>query len=306
MSAFTGVDLSQLPPPDVIEQLDFETILANVLADLQGVFPEFDALVESDPAYKIAEVLAYRELHLRQRINESSLATMLAFAANADLDHIGARYNVERLVVDPGDASAIPPVPATYEPDADFRRRIQLSFEAFTTAGSTGSYIYHALSASGQVRDASATSPAPTQVTVYVLSRTADGAADEFLLADVLAALNAEQVRPMTDLVNVLSASIVEYQIEAELTPYPGPDAGLVVAAAHAALQTYVDSVHRLGYDVTLSGVLAALHKPGAQRVRLIGATPAADAEGRLLAISDAEAAYCTAINITLAEVPDV
>ena len=86
---------------------------------------------------------------------------MLAFAEDADLDHIGARYNVERLVVDPGDASAIPPVPATYEPNADFRRRIQLSFEALTTAGSTGSYIYHALSASGQVRDASATSPAP-------------------------------------------------------------------------------------------------------------------------------------------------
>lgn len=306
MSAFTGVDLSRLPPPDVIEQLDYETVLASVLADLQAAFPEFDALVESDPAYKVAQVIAYRELNLRQRINESALATMLAFAAGADLDQIGARYDAARLVVDPGDATAIPPVPATLEPDDDFRRRIQLSFEAFTTAGSTGSYIYHALSASGQVKDASATSPAPTQVTVYVLSRTADGVADELLLAEVAAALNAEQVRPMTDLVTVLSAGIVEYVIEAELTPYPGPDAGLVVAAAYTALQAYTESVHRMGYDVTASGVLAALHQPGAQRVKLIGATPAADAEGRLLQIADNEAAYCTAINITLAGVPDV
>ena len=306
MSAFTGVDLSRLPPPDVIEQLDYETVLAAVLADLQTLFPEFDALVESDPAYKIAQVVAYRELNLRQRINESALATMLAFAADADLDHIGARYDVARLVVDPGDATAIPPVPATLEPDDDFRRRIQLSFEAFTTAGSTGSYIYHALSASGQVKDASATSPAPTQVTVYVLSRTADGVADELLLAEVAAALNAEQVRPMTDLVTVLSAGIVEYVIEAELTPYPGPDAGLVVSAAYAAVQAYCDSVHRMGYDVTASGVLAALHQPGAQRVKLTGATPAADAEGRLLQIADNEAPYCTAINIPLARVPDV
>ena len=304
MSAFTGVDLSRLPPPDVIEALDFETVLASILKQLQTEYPEFDALVEPDPAYKLAQVMAYRELILRQRINESALATMLAFAEDADLDHIGARYDVERLVVDPGDPTAIPPIPATLEPNDDFRRRIQLSFEAFTTAGSTGSYIYHALSASGMVRDASATSPAPTQVTVYVLSRTADGLADEFLLADVAAALNAEQVRPMTDLVTVLSASIVEYSIEAELTPYPGPDAALVKSAALAALQEYVDSVHNLGYDVTASGVLAALHQPGAQRVQLVGATPVPDAQGRLLEISDAEAAYCTAI--TLAEVPDV
>ncbi|RGP54414.1 baseplate assembly protein [Pseudomonas abyssi] len=306
MSTFTGVDLSRLPPPNVIEALDFETILAAVVAYLQGIYPEWDALVESDPAYKVAQALAYRELILRQRINESARATMLAFAKDADLDHIGARYDVARLVVDPGDASAIPPIPATMEPNDDYRRRIQLSFEAFTTAGSTGSYIYHALSASGLVRDASATSPAPTQVTVYVLSRTADGQADEFLLAEVAAALNAEQVRPMTDLVTVMSASIVEYVIEAVITPYPGPDANLVREAALAQLQLYVSSMHRLGYDVTYSGVMAALHQPGAQRVQLVGATPAPDAQGRLLEISDAEAAFCTAVTITLAEVPDV
>lgn len=306
MTTFTGVDLSRLPPPDVIDALSFEQILSSVLADLSDRYPEFDALVESDPAYKIAQVLAYRELNLRQRINESCRATMLAFATGADLDHIGARYDVARLVVDPGDPLAIPPVPPTPEPNDDYRRRIQLSFEAFTTAGSQGSYIFHALSAAGQVRDANAVSPAPTQVTVYVLSRTADGEADEQLLAAVEEYLNAEQIRPMTDLVTVQSAVIVDYVIKAQLVCYPGPDSGLVLQAAQDAVRAYVNSVHRLGYDVTYSGVMAALHQPGVQRAKLIGDTPTPDAEGRLLEISGSEAPYCTAITITVEDVPDV
>ncbi len=306
MSAFTGVDLSRLPPPDVIEPLDYERILTDVLTDLRTRYPEFDVLVESDPAYKIAQVLAYRELTLRQRINESCRATMLAFAAGTDLDHIGARYNVERLVVDAGNPSAIPPVPQTLEPDDDYRRRIQLSFEAFTTAGSQGSYIFHALSASGQVRDANAVSPAPTQVTVYVLSRTGNGGADEQLLQQVATTLNQEKIRPMTDLVTVLSASVIEYAIEAELVCYPGPDSGLVLSAAQAAIRAYTDDMHRLGYDVTVSGVMAALHQPGLQRAKLIGATPTPDSEGRLVVVDDSQAPYCTAINLVIAEVPDV
>ncbi|MEB3733442.1 baseplate J/gp47 family protein [Halopseudomonas pachastrellae] len=167
-------------------------------------------------------MVAYRELHLRQRINESALATMLAFAEDADLDHIGARYNVERLVVDPGDASAIPPVPATYEPNADFRRRIQLSFEALTTAGSTGSYIITRCLPAARCATHPPPSPAPTQVTVYVLSRTADGAPMSFCWPTWQAALNAEQVRPMTDLVNVLSASIVNTRSRQSSRPTQG------------------------------------------------------------------------------------
>lgn len=64
---FTAVDLSQLPAPSVVETLDFETILQAMLDDLLARDPDFSALVESDPAYKILEVAAYRELLLRQR-----------------------------------------------------------------------------------------------------------------------------------------------------------------------------------------------------------------------------------------------
>lgn len=292
--AFTTVNLSQLPAPDVVEQLDFEVILATMLADLQARDPAFSALVESDPAYKILEVCAYRELLLRQRVNEACKAVMVAFANGADLDQLGANVNVGRLMIDPGNPDALPPVAPTYESDTDFRNRIALSFEAYTTAGSEGSYVFHGLSADGDVKDVSAVSPDPGMVTVYVLSRTGDGTAPVELLDAVEAALNAERVRPMTDQVTVQSASIVTYTVEAELVMYPGPDSSVVLAAAQAAIEEYTTGIHRIGFDVALSGIYQALHQPGVQRVNLT--EPAAN-----VAISDGQAAYCTGITLTVA-----
>ncbi len=297
--AFTVVDLSQLPAPTVVEQIDYETILAEMLADLVARMPEFTALVESDPAYKILEVAAFRETLIRQRTNEACKAVMLAYAAGSDLDQLGANFNVARLVVDPGDPDAIPPVPPTYESDAEFRARIPLSLESYTTAGSEGSYVFHGLSADGDVKDVSAVSPSPGQVTVYVLSRDGDGTASVDLIAAVDAALNAEKVRPITDQVTVQSASIVNYTIEAELVLYPGPDSAVVLEAAQDAAEAYANSVHRMGYDVALSGVYEALHRPGVQRVNLT--QPTAN-----ITISDGQAAFCTGITLTVAGSTDV
>jgi phage-related baseplate assembly protein len=296
--AYTNVNLSQLPVPDIVEQVDFEVILSEIIADFSarmltaGV--EYTALLESDPLYKLAEVVAYREVLIRVLANESAKAVMLAFAMGADLDNLGANVDVGRLLIDPGNPNAVPPVPPRYESDEDFRARIQLSFEGYTTAGSEGSYIFHALSADGDVKDASAVSPSPGVVNVYVLSRTGTGAATGALIAKVNAALNAEDIRPMTDQVTVAAASIVPFGIAAVLTMYPGPDSDVVRQAAVKALDSYIASVSRIGYDVTRAGIIAALMQPGVQNVSLT--SPAAD-----LVIGDSQAAYCNAKNVTVA-----
>jgi len=302
----TAIDLSQLPAPKVIEAIDFETILAERKAALLALYPEDQQAdvaarleLESEPLNKLLQENAYREVMLRQRINDAARGVMLAFASGADLDHLGARDGVARLLIDPGDSSAVPPRAAVYEPDVDFRRRIQLSPEGHTTAGSEQSYLYHGLSADPGVADISAVSPTPGVVTVYVLSRTGDGAASEQLLAAVTAALNQDAVRPMTDQVTVQSASIVTYSIVAELVMLPGPDSAVVHAAALAAAQAYAAAQHAMRRDITLSGVYAALHQPGVQRVNLTA--PAGN-----IAIGAGEASYCTAITITVAGQTDV
>lgn len=295
---FNQVDLSQLPAPAVVDPLSFELIRDAMRADLIARHPEFSALVESDPAFKIIDVAAWRELLIRNRINEAAKAVMLPTATGADLDNLAANFGLARLLITPENNDVIPPQPAIYESDAEFRLRCTLSLEGYSTAGSEGGYVFNALSASGLVKDVSATSPEPGKVVVYILSRETGGTASVDLINVVKAALNADSVRPITDQVTVLSASIVEYEIVAELTTYPGPDAEVVRAAAQAAITDHVASLHRLGHDVNLSGIYAALHQAGVQNVNLI--SPDEDLE-----IDASEASLCTSITISLAGVAD-
>lgn len=291
---FTAIELDKLPVPDVIETIDYETILGELTADLIARDPDMEdtLALESEPALKILQVAAYRETLLRQRINEAAKAVMLAYAQDSDLDNLGAFYEVERLLLDAGDPDALPPIAATYESNEDYRRRIQLSLEGFSTAGPEGAYVFHALSADGQVLDASATSPSPGEVLVSVLSRVGDGIADTDLLTAVETTLSDEDVRPLTDHVQVQSAEIIGYQVIGTLYFYSGPDRTVVMQTAQDALNTYVANQHRMGRDVSLSGIYAALHQPGVQRVEL-------DAPTGDITVTRLQAPYCTAIDLT-------
>lgn len=293
------IDLTLLPAPDVVEKLDFESVFEALKALASEQDPTLASALqyESEPLTKLLQVYAYRELTIRQRINDAARAVMLAYAAGADLDQIGARYGVARLLIQPAAPDALPPVDAVYESDADFRERILLSLDAYTTAGSRGSYIFHARSASGDVLSADAVSPVPGQVTVYVLSRIGNGMASAALLAAVTAAVNAELVRPMTDQVTVLSASIVTYTIAATLMISPGPDSEAVRAAALAAATQYAADTHKMGRDISLSGIYRALHQPGVWQVNLTA--PAAN-----IGVAPGQATHCTSITLAV-EVSD-
>ena len=295
MNAYTAIDLSKLATPDVVETLDFEAILAAMIADLQARWPEFSALIESDPAYKILEVCAYREMLIRTRVNEAARAVMLATATGADLDNLAALFGVARLVITPANPDAIPPVAAVMEADAALRARTQLALEGFSTAGPRGAYLFHALSASGDVLDASVISPVPGGVLVTVLSRTGDGAAPAGLVDTVAAALNADDVRPLCDHVTVQGATIIDYTVTAELVMFDGPDPEVARAAAEQAVLDYVAESHRLGRAIRLSALYRALHQPGVESVSLTA--PATDIE-----CTTAEAAFCTAVSVTIGE----
>ena len=113
------IDLSRLPPPDIIEELDFEAVLALKNADylrrLREDHPDAEAPLESDPAYKVLETSAYRETLLRARGNRLARAVLLASATGADLDQLAALYGVERLTITPADPTTTPPTPAVKE-----------------------------------------------------------------------------------------------------------------------------------------------------------------------------------------------
>ena len=324
MSLLNRIDLSQLPAPEAVQQLDYAEIRDAMLADVNSRARVLDAdhsdFVPSDSAYLIIEAAAYRELLLRQQLNDQSTQLMLAYAAGANLDHIAATYyRVSRLVIQQADATKVPPTPEILEADDDFRQRIALSVEAWSNAGSAGAYAFHALSGNepitgvslvqesagevqvtyqftanpdiAKVHSVGVSSVNAGEVRIAVLSRENNGVPEQAVLDAVTLAVNSTSVRPLTDRVIVQAAQIIDYQINAILRFYPGADKQVVMNAAQQAIDTYVTQSFRVGIDVTVSGRYAALHQPGVHSVDM--------GEVADIICDQTQAARCTAINLT-------
>lgn len=321
------INLNRLPPPQVVEELDFEAILAQMKVDLLELDSTLEEVLnhEAEPINKTLQIVSYREMLLRQRVNEAARAVMLAYALKGDLDNLAALLNVERLLINSGDPQAVPPIPPTYEDDEPFRQRILLSLDGLSVAGPARAYIYHAMSADGRVLDASVdnprfsnyvlpselaaqlpdnvivlqvdydaglANPRPGDVAITVLSREGNGEPTPEMVDTVDGRLSGEDVRPLTDNVHTRAAEIVNYEVEARLYTFAGPDPTVVVDQAIENLNTYIADNQRLGRTITISGLYAALHVAGVQRVELI--TPTSDVECSLN-----QAAFCTVTNIT-------
>jgi phage-related baseplate assembly protein len=77
--------------PQIIEELSYEEIKAELVADLQHEDPSWQPH-ESDERMIQIGGFAYRELFLRQRINNGIKATLLSTAEKSDLDHVVWSY----------------------------------------------------------------------------------------------------------------------------------------------------------------------------------------------------------------------
>ena len=264
------LNLSQVPVPDVIEQVDIENQFNLLKAKFLSTAPELsDALtLESDPASILLRTMAYQISLDKQAINDAVQANMLASATGFDLDAIAARYNVTRK-------------PESAESDDEFRQRVQLSFDALNTAGSQEAYVFHALSADASIKDAYVESPEPCEINITLLSHDNDGQTSNSVLNKVRTMFDAipnedtgstplSKIRPMGDRVSVYCADIIHYQVKASLKVLPGPSIEKIQTHAVQAVSDYCDGRHFLGKKVSLAGILAALHVPGVDEVELI------------------------------------
>lgn len=319
------IDLSQLPAPDIVEELDFETILKKWVAKFTELAPELAAsLLESDPAMRNMQTGSYRDLLLRQRINEACKAVMLAYATGTTLEHVAATRGVKKLMLDAGDPDALPPIEPTYEDDESLRRRAQMAPEGYSTAGPDGAYIFHALNAHGDVRDASVDAPRfdladvsesvmallppkaivliptydaglekpkPGDVVVHILSHKNDGIPSKEVLDAVDENLNDEEIVPLTDNPKSRAAKVHEYEIIADIIFFPGPSSKTALDAVEASAKAYTEEMYKLEYDIMLPVLSASMVKPGVQNV-ILHSPP------ENIICKKGEAARCTGITI--------
>jgi phage-related baseplate assembly protein len=285
MSRFTAINLSGLAPPNIIETLDYEQIVTAMRDDLVERFPLIAGVIdlESEPARKLIEAFAYRELRLRARINDAARAVLLASSYGTNLDHLGALFATARQAG---------------ETDVRFRRRIQLAPEAFSVAGPEGAYQYHALTVAPWARDVSAVSRRPGVVRVTVLKEGTDPLPTLAEREVVRLHLRNEAIRPLTDVVEVMAPGIWRTRIVAKLTLYPGPDGELVRQRALAAVTAWMEKNRMLGMNLPRSALYAALHQEGVHSVDLV--SPADD-----LVLDVTEVYAVDAIEVSVSSIRD-
>ncbi|WP_395460264.1 baseplate J/gp47 family protein [Wolbachia endosymbiont (group B) of Myelois circumvoluta] len=236
--------------PNIIEPLNFEEILSRMREELVKRDASFTALVESDPAIKILEVAAWRELLLRQRINEAVKGNLLKFAIGEDLDNLAEFYGVER---------------EKEEDDERFRKRVKAKVKGWSTCGSKEYYRYYALSADSRVKDALVESPIPGKVQISILS-TQTGILSEELLEIVKKQVTRDDIRVLTDTVTVVGCNITEIDIHSRMSISP-------VISKEEIKKQFIkkfEASRRLRWNVTRSWIIANLFVDGVENIELI------------------------------------
>lgn len=255
-----ALDLSRLPAPDVIETLSYEALRLAYIATFvplieaaTGVDYDVDNL-RTDPAIVIGEAVSYLRLLDRGRVNDAAKAVLLPFATAADLDNLASFFGVDRA---PG------------EDDASFRFRVGAAPDAYSTAGTIGSYIFHAKTASPLlVKDVGARSPTEGAVLVSILSKEpGNGAASYDLLQTVRARLNRPDIKPLTVALTVQSASIIPIDVTLTLLIPSGPDPTIIRTNAEKAVRAYAEERHAVGKIWRWKGLVAAAKVPGVEDV---------------------------------------
>ncbi|WP_455475516.1 baseplate J/gp47 family protein [Bartonella sp. B17] len=236
--------------PEILSELSFEEIRAASLAHLKEQLPNYTFL-ESDPALKVIEAFSYRELLLRQRINEAVRNNILDFATGTSLDALGDWHGVYRM---------------EEESDDKYRERIRLHVRGGKGSGTEPYYKFVALSADSRVKDAIVyrTGKDPT-IHVAIFSNNEETASQE-LIKKVSEALHKKNVIMTNDTIVVHAAVAKVIALEADVWLLQ-ETALTILAQMEANLRAAWRQEQTLGRELSLSWWVSKLMIPGVQKI---------------------------------------
>ena len=160
---------------------------------------------------------------------------------------------------------------AEKESNASYYERMRESMESFSTAGPVNGYIYHAKSTSSAIHDVVATSTTPGVVDIRILLQNGELATDAFL-EEIREKLNADSIRPLTDLVTVANPETVDFTVD--VTFFITKGSRTSPAAVEANVREAVDSfikwqTEKMGRDINPSYLVQMMMAAGAKRVEV-------------------------------------
>lgn len=291
------IDAGRLPLLEVVEIPDFDALVAARMAYFKGRWAihdppmaaqyDADALqMEFDPAVIVMEASSEFERMLRDRVNQAARQVTLVYAIGANLEGIASRYpgGVPRMASETYLASDDPI--ERRRKDSRYARRIVMSANALSPHGSPAAYAYWAMTANGDVRDATAVAVEGTaNVTVTIMMERDANAAERAVLKDpvptdaellgVRAFILGEARKATTDVLSVIRPGIVPVHWHLDYTLFPGAPQATVHAEMLAALESLRDGLWYLGMDHTHSALHEAARRAGVHKVTI--RSPATD-----------------------------
>lgn len=195
---------------------------------------------------------------------------------------------------------------AANETDAHLRARIQAAPNQFSVAGPVGAYRFFALGADPAIIDVSVVSPAPGAVNVYILTGPVtiqpaaapnnSAVASSTLLTKVLGIVSSNSVRPLTDTVNVLPVTEVDYSIGGTVTLYSDADpSSTTTAVSNAATNFALALASRIQRDIVPSQIIETIQ--GVSGVYEVALSNPAYTQ-----LSAGQWANCTAITLSIVQ----
>ena len=177
------------------------------------------------------------------------------------------------------------------ESDDDYRKRILLASEAFTTCGSVAAYEYHTRSVSQVISDVVISTPQGGTVKVTVLTK--HGLPSAILQEKIRHYISGEKRRPLCDTVIVAAPERKSYRVVANLDLLATVAENEVKAKAETALRTYLSSrTQKLGLDIVPLDIQSVLKVAGVYNVHL--------ASPQLTELTPEQWAECESITINI------
>ena len=160
---------------------------------------------------------------------------------------------------------------AEKEDNESYYKRMRGSMESFSTAGPINGYIYWTKTVSPAVLDVAVTSPEACYVNVRVILR--DGQeATEAVLKEIEEALNASDIRPLTDIVTVSAPETVDFSVDATFwIAQPNREsAAAIEREVRAAVDSFIIwQTSKMGRDINPSYLTKLMMDAGAKRVEV-------------------------------------
>jgi phage-related baseplate assembly protein len=160
---------------------------------------------------------------------------------------------------------------AEKEDNESYYERMRESMESFSTAGPVNGYIYWTKTVSAAVSDVAVTSPEACVVDVRVLLQDGQEATPA-VLKEIEEALNASDIRPLTDVVTVSAPETVDFSVDATFyISQPNKDSATTIEKAiREAVETYITwQTSKMGRDINPSYLTKLMMDAGAKRVEV-------------------------------------